>query len=54
MDTGRKRFGKCDGRIEEMRILLHAGTELVRENFSNCQGKNLGSGTHWESQKSKS
>lgn len=35
LGTGRKHFGECDG---EGRILLQAGTELVKENVSNCQG----------------
>lgn len=32
-------FGERDGVVEEVRILLQASTELVKGNFSNCQGR---------------
>lgn len=32
-------FGECDGVVEEVRILLQASTELVKETFSKCQGR---------------
>lgn len=38
LGTGRKHFGECDGVVEEVKTLLQAGTELVNENVSNCQG----------------
>lgn len=32
-------FGECDGRVDKMKLLLQAGTELVKENVSNFQGR---------------